>query len=144
MKKQIAIGCLAFCAAIAILLVVNRWAAGHADRVQSVMLTKHNVFTLPDGDFVGAEPFLLSWYQVEVRIEGGRIVSAVPTKDPGTEFAIKARAVLEDVVRTQGVTNVDAVTGATLASKAFLNAAQDALVRAAVAGRSDRDASARP
>lgn len=66
---------------------------------------------------------------VEVTVKGGRIESVRVTKHQEKQFYSALTDTPNQIVRSQGVKGVDAVTGATMTSEAILNATAKALAQ---------------
>jgi len=67
---------------------------------------------------------------VEVKVRGGRIESVRVTKHKEDVFFTSLTAVPAQIVATQGLRDIDAVSGATVTSEAVVNAAAKALAGA--------------
>lgn len=65
-------------------------------------------------------------YEVQARVESGKLVGLVAVQNRDNHYARIAEAVLARIQRAQ-TTRVDAITGATTTSKCLMRAAQDAL-----------------
>jgi uncharacterized protein with FMN-binding domain len=117
---------------VLVLLVVGTMVrvSMEVSRVMAVPLAKHDLAAIGDGAWRGTEMFIGSRFDVEVTVKDHRIDAISVIADDGRSYAKEARAVLDRVVKAQALT-VDAVTGATNTSRVFLNAVNDALLKAA-------------
>ena len=86
-----------------------------------------NLTNIADGSYTGAYKFKRWSNSVVVQVKGNRIVSIGIEKDiPGAEVTNCADEIFRRVVEAQD-TKVDAVSGATVTSKAYLKAIENAL-----------------
>ena len=112
--------------ALVMILLVRR----EINRVLETSLAEHDLSAIPDGAHEGTEAYLGKVFALAVEVKAGRIERIQVRSDDGREYSTKARSVLAKVVEAQSL-EVDAATGATVTSKVFLNAVNDALTRAA-------------
>ena len=82
---------------------------------------------VPDGDYTGEVPFMRHLYRVKVTIASGRI-EKIDVLENGTEneYARKGLEVIPRMIREQSP-RVDAVTGATVTSRALMKCVEKAL-----------------
>ena len=81
---------------------------------------------VPEGTHEGSFAYGGFTHVVRTTVEGGRIVKIDLVKNRTNEYAKKAEAVLPRVIEKQ-TPNVDAITGATMSSKALLKAVENSL-----------------
>jgi len=82
---------------------------------------------VPDGDYTGEVPFMRHLYRVKVTVESGRI-EKIDVLENGTEneYARKGLGVIPRMIKEQSP-RVDAVTGATVTSRALMKCVEKAL-----------------
>jgi len=87
--------------------------------------------TIPDGEYTGEFPFRQRYlYRVQVTVQSGRIVDiAVLENGTGNAYAEKGLGVIPRILREQSP-DVDAVSGATVTSKALMKCVEKALKKA--------------
>ncbi|MDD3626529.1 MAG: FMN-binding protein [bacterium] len=81
-----------------------------------------------DGDYIGEVPFMERYvYKVEVHVESGRITEInVLENGTGNKWAKNGLKVIDRIVEKQ-TPNVDAISGATVTSKALMKCVELAL-----------------
>ena len=111
---------------VAIALALAATSCGCANLGQAKPL---NLAAIPDGTYSGeAQVFVVS-ARVEVTMKGGAIEAFVITKHFSSKFGKPAEVLAQRVVEKQSL-ELDAVSGATLSSKAILGAGKSALASA--------------
>jgi len=94
---------------------------------KNVVLNGIDLSGIPDGMYIGMYDFKRWSNTVHAHVKDNEIVSIEIVKDvPGAEVTDCSGEVLRRVLEAQD-TRVDAVTGATVTSKAYLKAIEDAL-----------------
>jgi len=83
--------------------------------------------SVPDGNYTGEVPFMRHLYRVKVTVESGRI-EKIDVLENGTEneYARKGLGVIPRMIKEQSP-RVDAVTGATVTSRALMKCVEKAL-----------------
>jgi uncharacterized protein with FMN-binding domain len=120
-------------AGAAVLLALIAFGAFYGMRtVRGLIIEDVNLSLLPDGTYSGSYSMARWTYDVTIAVKDGRIVDVAATSGkPGKadDFSIEAAA---EVVRAQSPL-IDTVSGASLNTKAFAKAVQNALMPAAAA-----------
>ena len=82
---------------------------------------------VPDGNYTGEVPFMRHLYRVKVTVESGRI-EKIDVLENGTEneYARKGLGVIPRIMNEQSP-RVDAITGATVTSRALMKCVEKAL-----------------
>ena len=94
---------------------------------RNVVLNGIDLTNIPDGMYVGTYDFKRWTNTVHVHVKDNEIISIVIIDDvPGAEITDCSEEILRRVLDAQN-TQVDAVTGATVTSKAYLKAIENAL-----------------
>jgi uncharacterized protein with FMN-binding domain len=94
--------------------------------VRDMEISAIDVSELADGSYQGTFSYSNTNHTVIVEIVGGAIVGISVAEGSETTHGIQGRSVLERVIAEQR-TDVDAVSGATTTSKAYLKAVEQAL-----------------
>ncbi len=94
--------------------------------IQEMAITDVDLSRVADGLYSGEFTYGKFAYQVEVIVKDHKIESIKPFKNRDTKYAKMAEGVLARIVERQSL-KVDAVTGATTTSKAFMKAVENAL-----------------
>lgn len=82
---------------------------------------------VPDGEYTGEVPFMRHLYRVKVTVESGSIGDIeVLENGTGNKYARKGLQVVPRMIREQSP-RVDAVTGATVTSRALMKCVEKAL-----------------
>jgi len=124
MKKKllIIIGAVIIVLAGLFIAVTNGLSEGKKVSINGVDLSK-----IPDGSYTGTYDFKRWSNTVVVHIKNNRITAIDTEKDvAGSEITNASGEVFRRVIEAQNTT-VDAVSGATVTSKAYLKAIEDAL-----------------
>ncbi|MFP4381561.1 MAG: FMN-binding protein [Candidatus Sumerlaeia bacterium] len=112
-------------ALIMLVLLTLTACAGMRGEIASI---KHvDLSTIPDGKYVGEHKYHGSPYKVETTVMDHKIVAVEILDKPKGKYAKKASAITEKVVAKQSP-RVDAVSGATKSSVAFLKAVEASLL----------------
>jgi uncharacterized protein with FMN-binding domain len=88
-----------------------------------------DISTIADGVYEGSYSYLSTVQSVAVHVTAGRIVAIDVLEGSETEHGLRGRAVLDEIIERQR-TDVDAISGATTTSKAYLKAVELALLSA--------------
>ena len=94
--------------------------------VRNMEISEADISSLPDGVYRGREDYLGFTCNAEVTVRGHRIEDVKLSEDRTDAWVEKAKGVGAEVVKKQSL-KVDAVTGATITSKAMLKAIEKAL-----------------
>jgi len=98
------------------------------EQIKSMDISHVDPATVPEGEYTGEFPFRQRYlYRVKVTVESGRI-AAIEVLENGTEneYAEKGLGVIPRMLREQSP-EVDAVSGATVTSKALMKCVEKAL-----------------
>jgi len=98
------------------------------EQIKSMDISHVDPATVPEGEYTGEFPFRQRYlYRVKVTVESGRI-AAIAVLENGTEneYAEKGLGVIPRMLREQSP-EVDAVSGATVTSKALMKCVEKAL-----------------
>ena len=110
-----------------ILLVLFLFVTNGLSEGKNIVLNGINLTNTPDGMYVGTYDFKRWTNTVHVHVKDNEIISIVIIDDvPGAEITDCSGEILRRVLDVQN-TQVDAVAGATVTSKAYLKAIEDAL-----------------
>jgi len=111
--------------------VKNISISDEVEQIKSMNISHVDPATVPDGEYTGEFPFRQRYlYRVRVTVKSGRI-SNIEVLENGTEneYAEKGLGVIPRMMREQSP-NVDAVSGATVSSKALMKCVEKALKKA--------------
>jgi len=86
--------------------------------------------TVPDGKYQGYAPGYAGNVYVEVAVAKGRITSVKVTSHKEKQFYSAITDTTSQIVKQQGLSGIDATTGATITSEAIINATARALSKA--------------
>jgi uncharacterized protein with FMN-binding domain len=106
------------------------------EQIKSMDISHVDPATVPDGAYIGEFPFRQRYlYRVKVTVKSGRIAD-IEVLENGTEneYAEKGLGVIPRILREQSP-EVDAVSGATVASKALMKCVEKALKKARVSNK---------
>jgi len=101
------------------------------EHIKSMNIAYVDPATVPDGEYTGEFPFRQRYlYRVKVTVKSGKIVD-IEVLENGTEneYAEKGLGVIPRILREQSP-KVDAVSGATVTSKALMKCVEKALKKA--------------
>jgi uncharacterized protein with FMN-binding domain len=101
------------------------------EQIKTMDIAHIDPATVPDGEYTGEFPFRQRYlYRVKVAVKSGRIVD-IEVLENGTEneYAEKGLGVIPRILREQSP-DVDAVSGATVSSKALMKCVEKALKKA--------------
>jgi len=101
------------------------------EQIKSMDISHVDPATVPDGAYIGEFPFRQRYlYRVKVTVKSGRIAD-IEVLENGTEneYAEKGLGVIPRILREQSP-EVDAVSGATVTSKALMKCVEKALKKA--------------
>jgi uncharacterized protein with FMN-binding domain len=101
------------------------------EQIKSMDISYVDPATVPDGEYIGEFPFRQRYlYRVKVTVRSGRIAD-IEVLENGTEneHAEKGLGVIPRILRKQSP-EVDAVSGATVTSKALMKCVEKALKKA--------------
>jgi uncharacterized protein with FMN-binding domain len=101
------------------------------EQIKSMDISHVDPATVPDGEYIGEFPFRQRYlYRVKVTVKSGRIAN-IQVLENGTEneHAEKGLGVIPHILREQSP-EVDAVSGATVTSKALMKCVEKALKKA--------------
>ncbi|MBN1931887.1 MAG: FMN-binding protein [Desulfobacterales bacterium] len=101
------------------------------EKIKSMDISYVDPATVSDGEYIGEFPFRQKYlYQVRVTVESGRITDIeVLENGTGNEYAEKGLGVIQRILEDQSP-DVDAVSGATVTSKALMKCVEKALKKA--------------
>lgn len=108
-------------------------AAAPTNDVKSIMnmeISDVDLSSVPDGEYIGEVPFMQYMYRVKVTVESAKIKN-IEVLENGTcnQYAQKGLGVVARMLEKQSP-KVDAITGATVTSKALMKAVEEALASA--------------
>ena len=110
----------------------NTMSISHeVEQIKSMDISHVDPATVPDGEYTGEFPFRQRYlYRVKVIVKSGRIAD-IEVLENGTEneYAEKGLGVIQRILREQSP-EVDAVSGATVTSKALMKCVEKALKKA--------------
>jgi uncharacterized protein with FMN-binding domain len=101
------------------------------EQIKTMEIAHVEPSTVPDGEYIGEFPFRQRYlYRVKVTVESGKIAN-IEVLENGTEneYAEKGLGVIPRILREQSP-DVDAVSGATVSSKALMKCVEKALKEA--------------
>jgi uncharacterized protein with FMN-binding domain len=101
------------------------------EQIKSMDIYHVDPATVPDGEYTGEFPFRQRYlYRVKITVKSGRIAD-IEVLENGTEneYAEKGLGVIPRILREQSP-EVDAVSGATVTSKALMKCVEKALKKA--------------
>jgi uncharacterized protein with FMN-binding domain len=101
------------------------------EQIKTMDIAHVDPATVPDGEYTGEFPFRQRYlYRVRVTVKSGRITN-IEVLENGTEneYAQKGLGVIPRMLREQSP-DVDAVSGATVSSKALMKCVEKALRKA--------------
>jgi uncharacterized protein with FMN-binding domain len=101
------------------------------EQIKTMDISHVDPATVPDGEYTGEFPFRQRYlYRVRVTVKSGRITN-IEVLENGTEneYAQKGLGVIPRMLREQSP-DVDAVSGATVSSKALMKCVEKALRKA--------------
>jgi uncharacterized protein with FMN-binding domain len=104
--------------------------------VKNMEISEVDISSLPDGVYRGREDYLGFACKAEVTVSGHRIEDVRLSEDRTDAWVEKAKGVGTEVVKKQSL-KVDAITGATITSKAMLKAIEKALKGQASGGKGE-------
>jgi uncharacterized protein with FMN-binding domain len=116
--------------------VKNMSISNEIEQIKSMDISYVDPATVPDGEYIGEFPFRKRYlYRVKVTVKSGRIAD-IEVLENGTEneYAEKGLGVIPRILREQSP-EVDAVSGATVASKALMKCVEKALKKARVSNK---------
>jgi uncharacterized protein with FMN-binding domain len=111
--------------------VKNMSISDEIEQIKSMDISYVDPATVPDGEYTGEFPFRQRYlYRVKVMVKSGRIVD-IEVLENGTEneYAEKGLGVIPRILREQSP-EVNAVSGATVTSKALMKCVEKALKKA--------------
>ena len=111
--------------------VKNMSMSNEIEQIKSMDISPVDAANVPDGEYIGEFPFRQRYlYRVKVTVKSGRIAD-IEVLENGTEneYAEKGLGVIPRMLREQSP-EVDAVSGATVTSKALMKCVQKALEKA--------------
>ena len=111
--------------------VKNMSISDEIEQIKSMDISYVDPATVPDGEYTGEFPFRQRYlYRVKVMVKSGRIVD-IEVLENGTEneYAEKGLGVIPRILRKQSP-EVNAVSGATVTSKALMKCVEKALKKA--------------
>ena len=111
--------------------VKNVSISDEIEQIKSMDISYVDPATVPDGEYTGEFPFRQRYlYRVKVTVKSGKIAD-IEVLENGTEneYAEKGLGVIPRILREQSP-KVDAVSGATVTSKALMKCMEKALKKA--------------
>jgi len=111
--------------------VKNMSMSNEIEQIKSMDISHVDAANVPDGEYIGEFPFRQRYlYRVKVTVKSGRIAD-IEVLENGTEneHAEKGLGVIPRILRKQSP-EVDAVSGATVTSKALMKCVEKALKKA--------------
>jgi len=101
------------------------------EQIKSMDISYVDPAAVPDGEYTGEFPFRQRYlYRVKVTVKSGKIADIeVLENGTGNEYAEKGLGVIPRILREQSP-KVDAVSGATVTSKALMKCVEKALKKA--------------
>ena len=101
------------------------------DAIQAIKVFEMlDLSRIPDGQYEGTASGFRGPLQVRVTVKAGKIIDVKVIRHKEDRFYTSLTEVPRQIVETQGLKGVDAVTGATVTSNAIINATAQALGRA--------------
>jgi uncharacterized protein with FMN-binding domain len=99
------------------------------ERVKNLEISDVDISSVPDGEYIGEIPFMSYIYRVKVKVESGKMKDIeVLDNGTGNSYAEQALEVVPRMMEEQ-TPKVDAVTGATVTSKALMKCVEKALTQ---------------
>jgi uncharacterized protein with FMN-binding domain len=127
MKEKIIKRIAAMGAVLVLLLTISVFFVNRGmDKIDALVINPVDIVSIPDGTYKGNYCEGRWCYDLSVQVEGGRIVSITLNDDIMKIFQSVHEKLTKEIVDQQRIT-VDAVSGATITSKAFLKAVENAL-----------------
>ena len=116
-------------AVLAIMLVLAFvWVCDGLSEMMALQLDGLDLGKVADGSYTGTFPFKRWNNTMKVVVEGGRIKSIVVVDDVGAAFITDCSGeTIRRVVEAQD-TRIDTISGATVTTKAYLKAIENALI----------------
>ena len=108
------------------IFVISGCANKEIMMVRQMEIKEIELSSIPDGNYKGDFTYGSFTYELEVIVKNHRIENVKVLKNRDDEHAKKAEGVIKRVVESQSL-KVDAISGATTTSKAFLKAIENAL-----------------
>jgi len=101
------------------------------EKIKKMDISHVDPAAVPDGEYMGEFPFRQRYlYRVKVAVKSGRITDIeVLENGTGNEYAEKGLGVIPRILKEQSP-KVDAVSGATVTSKALMKCVEKALKKA--------------
>jgi len=115
-------------AVLATVLISNGCMSKEVIETRQMTINSIDISTVKDGNYNGDYTYGNFTYVVSVQVKGRKIMDIKIIKNRTTKQAIMAEGVVERIV-TQQRNDVDAISGATTTSKAFLKAIENALAK---------------
>lgn len=106
----------------------NLSVSEEVEQIKNMEISHVDLSTVPDGEYVGEFPFRENYrYRVRVTVKSGRM-ETIEVLENGTEnqYAQKGLGVVPRMLEKQSP-QVDAITGATVTSKALMKCVEKAL-----------------
>lgn len=94
--------------------------------IRNMNIADIDISSVPDGTYRSSQDYLGFKCNAEVTVRRGAVTGIMLTEDRSDEWVEKAKGVGQRVIDKQSL-KVDAVTGATITSKAMLKAIENAL-----------------
>ncbi len=114
---------------IAMIVVLLNCVHREIEKPGNIPVDEIDLSSISDGSYKGDYTYSKFTYKVEVTVEAHQIESIRIIHNANTDRARKAETIVTKVLDAQSV-KVDAVTGATMTSKALLKAIKNALKNA--------------
>jgi len=125
--KKLLIGFAVFAGFVLVSIIgVVVWLSSNLDALETVELNNASLTTLEDGTYTGECDEGRWSVEVEVRVEDGKIADITMLEDVSIPEDGVFEHIRHEVVEHETL-DVDAVSGATLTSNAYLTAIDDAL-----------------
>jgi uncharacterized protein with FMN-binding domain len=101
------------------------------EQIKNMDISHIDVAAVPDGEYIGEFPFMQRYlYRVKVTVKSGRIEDIeVLENGTGNQYAQKGLGIIPIILSRQSP-DVDAVSGATVTSKALMKCVEKALQKA--------------
>ena len=113
---------------VAIFLVTVYPKIKEQAEVRNMVIDEVALDDVQNGTFQGDFNYRDFTYEIEVTVQGHVIEEIKVLRNRDDEYAKKAEAVIDRVLKAQSL-KVDAITGATLTSKALLKSVENALAK---------------
>jgi uncharacterized protein with FMN-binding domain len=122
-----------------VLSIVPRGKEGEVNRIKRAqtrartnieairVFDKLDLTRIPDGKYRGAAPAYAGDLQVEVTVQGGRLLDVQVVRHEEKQYYAAMTETPRKIIEKQGLTGVDATTSATITSEAIINATAKAL-----------------